>query len=160
MSKIKTIISSGQGLIQERIDDSEDGSMIIDVPIILAGTTVPLPSLIRGQFVYVIAGTLAVGTDSAARCNPSTSFRITEVRLDCKTAPTGAAIIVDVNVNAASIFSLGNRPQIAAAATSGTSSTFLSDSLSENDLITIDIDQVGSSVAGSNLTISIRGYLI
>lgn len=70
-------------------------------------------------------------------------------------ACTGAALIVDINKNGVSIFT--TRPQIADGATSGGSgAAFIgSASLSDGDILTFDVDQVGSSAAGENLSIAL-----
>lgn len=81
---------------------------------------------------------------------------IKEVRIAVKTAPTGAAIIVDVNKNATTIFTTqGNRPQIAAAATEGTTTTIEVSALVKGDNLTFDIDQVGSGTAGAYLAVEV-----
>lgn len=72
-------------------------------------------------------------------------------------APTGQAILVDVNKNGGTIFTTqANRPSIAAGA-NATSSTAVPDETSfvAGDYMTIDIDQIGSGVAGSDLTVFI-----
>lgn len=74
------------------------------------------------------------------------------------TAPTGQAIIIDVNKNGTTIFSTqGNRPQIAASA-NATSSTATPNvtSIAAGDYLTIDIDQIGSGTGGSDLTVFIE----
>lgn len=73
------------------------------------------------------------------------------------TAPTGAALIVDVNKNGTTIFTTqANRPTIAVSGVSATLAG-LPDVLTfaAGDLLSIDIDQVGSTVAGANLGFSI-----
>ncbi|AMV24177.1 hypothetical protein VT84_07255 [Gemmata sp. SH-PL17] len=60
----------------------------------------------------------------------------------------------DINVNGATIWSTqANRLKIAAGATSGTQSTFNTTTVAEGDLLTIDVDQVGSTVAGQDVTV-------
>ena len=73
------------------------------------------------------------------------------------TAPTGAALQVDVNKNGTTIFTTqANRPTIAV---SGVSATLAGQpevlTFAAGDLLSIDIDQVGSTVAGANLGLSI-----
>ncbi len=77
------------------------------------------------------------------------------------TAPTGASIICDVNKNGTTVFTTqGNRPTIAVstnASHSGTSEAIPDvTSIAAGDYLTVDIDQVGSTVAGSDLTVFIR----
>lgn len=84
------------------------------------------------------------------------TLTIKEVRLKVKTAPTGAAIIVDVNKNGTTIFTeQANRPQIATGETEGNTITIDVTSLAKGDDITFDIDQVGSTTAGDSLVVEI-----
>lgn len=72
-------------------------------------------------------------------------------------SPTGAAIIVDVNLNGTTIFTTeANRPQIAAGGTGGTSGTPNVTAFNKNDKLSVDVDQIGSGDAGADLTVSIR----
>lgn len=77
---------------------------------------------------------------------------IAAVRLSAITAPTGAAILVDVNEGGASIFS--TRPSIAIGAKTsvgGTPEVITDATLADDAEITFDIDQVGSTIAGAGL---------
>jgi hypothetical protein len=75
----------------------------------------------------------------------------------CKTAPTGQALIFDINLNGTTIWSTqSNRVQIAASGTSGSSTTFNTASLTEGDILTIDIDQIGSSDPGKDITVILK----
>lgn len=77
------------------------------------------------------------------------------------TAPTGASFIVDVLKNGTTIYTGGtNRPTITAAA-------FVSalpvvapavTALAQGDYITVNVSQIGSSVAGSDLTVAVLIY--
>lgn len=81
------------------------------------------------------------------------------VRLQVNTAPTGAAIIVDVNENGSSIFS--TKPQIAAGSKTSvggaTPGTLSDTTLADDAEITIDLDQVGSTIAGKGLKVLLFG---
>jgi len=69
-----------------------------------------------------------------------------------KTAPTGAALIVDINEDGVSLFS--TRPQISDGANEGGGNAVFSDTdLADNSKITLDVDGVGSVVKGSDLTV-------
>jgi hypothetical protein len=105
---------------------------------------------------FAVVGTLAVGTDKAPTILAPCTLTIVKVKLVVKTAPTGAAIIVDVHKNGTTIFTTqANRPQIAISATTGDSGTPDVTALAETDKLTIDIDQVGSTIAGADLTVEI-----
>jgi hypothetical protein len=78
------------------------------------------------------------------------------VRVDVSTAPTGAALIVDVHKNGTTIFTTqSKRPQVAAGSLFDLSDTPDVTSWADGETLTIDIDQVGSSVAGAGATITI-----
>jgi len=87
------------------------------------------------------------------------AMTLTDVRANVNTAPTGAAITVDINETAASILST----KITIDATEKTSVTaatppVISDSsLADDAEITIDIDVVGSTIAGAGLKIWLIG---
>jgi hypothetical protein len=74
-------------------------------------------------------------------------------RLD--TAPTGATAILDFNLDGVTMFTTqANRPIIAISANN--SSTTLPDvvAATAGQRFSIDVDQIGSSVAGSDLTVT------
>lgn len=78
---------------------------------------------------------------------------ITKVYLSVSNAPVGAAIIADVNKNGTTLFTTQtNRPQIAAAAYTGSTATIENNQWADGDYLTLDIDQVGSTSPGFNLT--------
>lgn len=72
------------------------------------------------------------------------------------TAPTGATLIVDVNKGGTTIFTTqGNRPTIAISGTSTAVKTPDVTSFSAGDVFTVDVDQIGSSVAGADLHVCV-----
>lgn len=107
------------------------------------------------SFTYF--GDLQTGTGAVPLYNDSGSTRtITSVRASVGTAPTGASIIVDVNVGGSTIFiTPSDRPTIAA---SGTTSGAVSRNAtwSSGQGITVDVDQVGSTIAGQNLIVTVE----
>lgn len=71
-------------------------------------------------------------------------------------APTGADVIFDINKNGTTIFSTqANRPKVTATNTVGALATPNTTALAAGDVITIDVDQVGSTLAGGLATITI-----
>jgi hypothetical protein len=108
--------------------------------------------------LFAIEGTLVQGTNSSfAIPIPQGCPDVFRVRLMALTAPTGADIIVDVNIAGVSIFSTqSNRPTIAAGATTGVSGTPDIRYMPAAQALTVDIDQVGSSVAGADLVIAVE----
>jgi hypothetical protein len=72
------------------------------------------------------------------------------------TAPTGAALICDINKGGVTIWATqGNRIQLAAGATTGFQSVFGTTAVAQGDAITIDIDQIGSTVAGKDIFVQL-----
>ncbi|HEX6257920.1 MAG TPA: hypothetical protein VFZ48_00405 [Candidatus Saccharimonadales bacterium] len=108
-----------------------------------------LPPFSKSGVLFTETGTLRLPIDG--------TYAIVGVRLMAGTAPTGADIIVDINKNGTTIFTTqANRPTIAAGANSGgPGATPNVTALAAGDYITVDIDQVGSTVAGSDLVVSI-----
>lgn len=81
---------------------------------------------------------------------------ILKVRLAIASAPSGADLIIDVNKNGTTMFSTqANRPTIVANTTTGVSVAPDITVLAEGDVVSIDIDQVGSILPGTDLAITI-----
>ena len=87
------------------------------------------------------------------------AFTLTAVRLNCNTAPTGSALVVNIKLGGTTIFS--TKPQIDAAAKtsvgSGTTAVISTSALTDDGEITIDIDQIGSTIAGKGLKVWLVG---
>jgi hypothetical protein len=110
-----------------------------------------------GQAVFTVEGAVALSTGTLRiyNCLGKTAT-ISEVFLSAGTAPTGAALIVDVNLDGTTIFTTqSNRPQIAADANTGNTTTIEVASWQDGHYLTMDVDQVGSGVAGSDLTVHV-----
>src|SRR5919199_3782521 len=101
-------------------------------------------------------GTIAT-TTGTQRLPIDGTYTIVGTRVMVGTAPTGADLIVDVNKNGTTIYSTqANRPTIAAGSNAGGPGSAPDvTALAAGDYLTVDIDQVGSSVAGSDLTVSV-----
>lgn len=109
-------------------------------------------------FPFSMSGTLATGAGTYRIYNDTgATLTIRAVRASVGTAPTGAAIIVDVNVNGTTIFTTqSNRPTIAISGnTSGKVTNMDVTSIADGSYFTVDLDQVGSTVAGANLTVQV-----
>lgn len=79
------------------------------------------------------------------------------VTIGVGTAPTGASLIVDVNKNGTTVFTTqANRPTITAAAFASAEKVPDVTAIAAGDYVSIDVDQVGSTVAGADLTAVIR----
>jgi len=81
---------------------------------------------------------------------------IVDVRARILTAPVGSTFIVDVNKNGTTIFTTqANRPTVADG--ENVSSTTAPDvtAVAAGDYLSVDVDQIGSGTAGSNLLVSV-----
>lgn len=121
------------------------------------GSSGPQGPIGQSVIPYAKTGTLAV-TTGTLRFRMPFAATIIGVSASVGTAPTGSSIIVDVNKNGTTIFTTqANRPAIAISAFEAAEVTNMNiTSLAIGDYITVDIDQIGSTIAGSDLTVFVR----
>ena len=108
-----------------------------------------------------IQGVLAVGTAVIPAIVVPRAGTIMKVSCRVGVAPTGASLLVDINKNGdtgLSIFSGATRLTIAAAGFADNKTTFhaANSILAADDYLTIDIDQVGSTVPGGDFSLTIE----
>jgi hypothetical protein len=104
---------------------------------------------------YYIDGTLAVETTAMSFTAPM-AMTVTGGKIAVDTAPTGAALICDIHKNGTTLFTTqGNRPTVADAGTSAAITAPDVTAIAQGDKITLEIDQVGSTVAGANLSLTL-----
>lgn len=103
------------------------------------------------------AGVLAVATGKSRFIVPPGNWTISSVKGVIVTANTGASVLVDVNKNGTTIFTTqSNRLTIPVSTTSvQDSGTIQVSSVSGGDVLSVDIDQVGSTIPGSDLSVQI-----
>lgn len=109
-------------------------------------------------FTYFQPGTLTVSAGSNRLFNDTgRTLTISSVRANVITAPGGAAVIVDVKKNGVTVFTTqANRPTIASGATtSGRVPNPDVNTIVDGEYLTVDVAQIGSTTAGSDLTIQI-----
>ncbi len=107
-------------------------------------------------FTFGVPGVLTV-VGSPVRLLAPFACTIQNVVATVGTAPTGASVIVDVNKNGTTVFTTqGNRPTIAASTQDDTSAVPDVTALAQNDVVTLDVDQIGSTIAGSDLVVQVR----
>ena len=137
------------------------------------GATGPMPT---GAITDVlgataVAGSLTISDDIWFACSDETTnltdglkltfsmpypMVVSGVFLSCNTAPTGGNIVVDIRESGATIFS--TKPRILAGSKTGGSGAVLSDnSLAAFSEITVYLDLVGSTIAGTGLKVWIQG---
>ena len=112
----------------------------------------------RPTFLFTIVGTLATGTSLTPILPVHRDLTIVKAYAVVKTAPTGADLVIDINKGGTSIWNAtqANRLTISASATSGSQTSFDTTALSADDSLTLDVDQVGSTVAGADLSVYLR----
>lgn len=121
------------------------------------GPTGPTGATGAHVVTYSISGALTVAAGTHRLYNHSGATRtITKIAASVGTAPTGASILVDVNVGGSTIWSTqSNRVTVATSANVGTQTTFNTTTIADGGYFTVDVDQIGSSVAGSDLVVTI-----
>ena len=125
-----------------------------------SGTVVgPLEAAVSVEkyFTLTISGDLEVAAGVLRLYNlTGAALTISKVHIAVNTAPTDANIIVDVNENGTTIFSTqSNRPEITATEFTDESTTINDASWADGNYLQADVDQVGSTIAGADLTITI-----
>lgn len=104
---------------------------------------------------FYVDGELNVGTKVQSLIVPK-AMTITEIRLVVDTAPTDASLIIDINKNGTTLYTTqANRPTITTGNTSATATAPDITSVAVGDLLTLEIDQVGSTLKGENLSVVI-----
>lgn len=109
------------------------------------------------EAIFTVEGVLTVAAGVVRIYNKlGASVTISQVFCAVNTAPTGANLIVDILKNATTIFTGGtNRPVILATANTGTTTTIDVPTWADGDYLTMDVAQVGATIAGSNLTVHV-----
>lgn len=113
------------------------------------------------HFTYSATGNVTTGAGKARFVNDTgETLRLRKVSLTVGTAPTGADLLVDVNVNGTTAFSVqANRPKVVAGQTSGSAVPAVTGNdvdVAPGAVITVDVDQIGSTVAGADLTVVVE----
>ncbi len=124
--------------------------------LIAQGTSAPKWASPVGGMIWYFDGTQTIATSKGPEITMPFGLTLSGVTLKAKGAPTGAAFIIDINKDGTTIFS--TRPQIyAGGRAGGTGAVFSTTNLTLNSVLTIDIDQVGSTFAGSGITVMLKG---
>lgn len=107
-------------------------------------------------YAFSVTGTVAVAAGSH-RIYLEGNYTFESARASVGTAPTGASLICDINKNGTTIYTTQSaRPTIAVSTNTATANSPAVTTFVAGDYITVDVDQVGSTVAGSDLTVVIR----
>ena len=114
-----------------------------------------IDNIAGGQgFAFGIAGNAYVATKIQSIVLPK-DVTFSKIWAYADTAPTGADMNIDVNLNGVSIIT--GTLAIAASANAANTTTLATTAGSEGDRLSWDVDQIGSTVAGgSNLMVTIE----
>lgn len=87
------------------------------------------------------------------------AFTLSAVRASVTTAPTGSTLIVDINESGSTILStkLSIDASEKTSTTAATAAVISDTALADDAEITIDIDQIGSTIAGAGLKVYLIG---
>jgi len=104
---------------------------------------------------------IAVETDVAYLDIPF-NMEVTSIHATLLTAGTGSTVNVDVNIAGSTVFStpLTIDDGETTSRTAATAAVISNSTWTEGQRLTIDIDQIGSTVAGQELNVEIQGYRI
>lgn len=133
----------------------------LDVLVKVPAARMPSASVsITRTLTFSVVGTLAVLVSAAPALLVDGTLTIIKVKIVVKTKPTGAgsAVTVDVNKNGTTIFTTQDgRPSITVAGGLAIDDSSTPDvtALAENDILTIDVDAIGGTVAGADLTVEV-----
>lgn len=111
-----------------------------------------------GEFIQVFSqpGTLVAGTSGTAKFRVPTNMAVLNIVATVGTVPTGASVVVDVNRNGTTIFTTqASRPTIAISNSVSNIAVPQITAMNSGDLITVDIDQIGSTIPGADLTLTL-----
>jgi len=114
--------------------------------------------VVGGQTTFfTIEGIVAVVASPLKLYNISGAAKtISKVFLSVSDAPTGANLIVDVHKNGTTIFTnQAHRPTIIAGQTTGFTVDIDVATWADGSYLEVAVDQIGSTIAGSNLVIHI-----
>lgn len=108
----------------------------------------------RGIAFYIDGG-MAVETDAMSFISP-VACTVIGGKIQASTGPTGADLISDIHKNGTTLWTTqGNRPTIADAETWANITAPDVTAIAQGDRLTLEIDQVGSSTAGANLSLTL-----
>ena len=128
-----------------------------------ASGTIALTSLVGASAELVIACSdettnLTTGTAKVTFRMPY-AMTLSSVRASVNTAPTGSTLVVDINEGGSTILStkLSIDASELTSTTAATAAVISDTALADDAEITIDIDQIGSTIAGKGLKVVLKG---
>ena len=111
----------------------------------------------RKMYFWYLDGDAETGTNVSAQLFIYSEGNIRVARAYASTAPTGAALQIDIQYLGTSIWtSTANQVILAAGSTSTSVATFAQTSVTAGGLFKLDIDTIGATAAGGNVTVMVE----
>ena len=109
-----------------------------------------LPTVGALGITFVLRGVASTGVKQTQILMPGAAT-ISKVIIYSDTQPTGTSIIVDINIDGTTIFTTqSGRPEIAVSTNTDDSATPDVTALVQDSRVSVDVDQVGSTIAGGD----------
>ena len=109
------------------------------------------------MYTGFVSGGLGMGVGTVRIYNDSgVTQTVLSTRISVGVSPSGAPIVVDINKNGTSIYTTATKPTIPSGGVTDKAVPDAGTTLADGDFLTIDVDSIGSTVAGSNLTVQIE----
>lgn len=146
------------------IDFYLDKGRVVDIGLVLPGTESEviyrdLPvgdeEIYKETMTFTVSGSLTAKT-YPGRFYLDDAYSLLSIRASIGVAPTGAAVIIDVNKNGSTLFPTQSERPTIAAGTNMVKVTPSGIAFAAEDYLTIDVDQVGSTTTGAELTVQLR----
>lgn len=110
-----------------------------------------------GGLIGFVSGDLSIGIGTTRLYNDSgMTWTVLSVRASVGEAPTGGSVVVDVNKNGTSLFGTATKPTIAAGTVTDKRVPDVGSTLADGEYFTIDVDDVGDTTPGADLTVQIE----
>ena len=114
-------------------------------------------NLSKKMYFWFVDGALDTGADISATLNLVSNGKIYDAKAYISTTGVGSAIQVDINYNGVSIWTATSAQLIlAAGATSTSVATFVTTNVTAGGTLKLDIDKIGSTTPGGNLTVMVE----
>jgi len=154
-------IELGRSTVRTTLTGTATANRAISLP--NASGTLALTSLVGASAELVIAcsdetSNLTTGTAKVTFRMPY-AMTLSSVRASVNTAPTGSTLVVDINEGGSTILStkLSIDASELTSTTAATAAVISDTALADDASITIDIDQIGSTIAGKGLKVVLKG---
>lgn len=134
-------------------DFSENSIPVLNEELRKIKKDIPLSVTQTRIILWYIGGDIETGDGQGATVYVPFSGTLTSAKAHVDTAPTGDDIDITIMKNGADI--LTGSLTIAATATSGTTTAIATTSVSANDYLTLNIDTIGSTLPGTDLTVEL-----